>query len=1120
MISRALFFSAVFFWFTHSLLEAQISSFPFVENFDTVAVPRLPAGWLTSVRKLPSGDFSTSASTPFSEPNAVVSTDAKIAQSLTSPPINFSGKIAGTLEFYERRTSSHNSGLLVEALVNNDTASAVQIGDTLKNTGTTNYVERDLALPPSLSGEHDVRFRWRVAGNGTGATGTLRIDNVKISVQKVLDLALTGIRFEPANVREGENIIVYVSVANRALSGSVSFTLQLFDDKNSDSPATAEEKVGEQPVTHFFNAADSAVFAFTDPVISPGSHRFLVRLLLTGDEDSTNNTLSGTIFVGYSPRSILVNEIMYAPSTGPEWVECINNSIDTISLSQWKVGDNTSSRAPMSTQSPRIVPSQYFIIARDSSILNYYPSIHVPIINATLPTLNNDFDAVEIVDPTGFTIDSVAYNSSWGGTGGKSLERIDTAAASNQPGNWGSSRNPMGATPGAVNSLSKKDYDLSVEKIFPSVSFPVAGQPFEISAMIKNIGRQPISNISVQFFFDANNDSIPQSNELVAEQHLNILSPADSQVISYSLNVASQGEQRVFVGVKSQRDDDSTNNMQALSFDVGVAQHSIVVNEIMYAPPGNMPEWIEFYNTSDSAIDIGGWKISGANAKSKAVIVGSQFFIQPGTYFLAASDSTLRDYFSISSRVFVVSFSSLNNTTPDAVVLYDDRGVTMDSVWYKPSWGGTRGTSLERIDYYSSSVDSANWKSSVPSPGYENHDAKKDFDVAVTEASATLVSGGLRMTASIRNVGRNTASGFSVRFYHDANGDSAASPEELLQSINAASLSSGDSMTVQYDWQTTLHGMIPIICAVDFSQDQRTSNNTFLVQAENKFDPQSVVVNEIMYDPLPNRSEFIELFNRSIDTVNLQGWTVMDAPSSSGSRSSIKISNTPFFMPPSSYVVISADSTIILQFPSLLYLSTGKLVVANKDLSLNNSGDDVVLADLTNTQIDSVRYSPSWHNPSLNTPTTGRSLERVNPSLGSNDRRNWSSSVAPGGATPGQRNSIFTTSVPSAAHLTLSPNPFSPDNDGFEDFLAIQYSLPSATSMIRVRCFDVQGRLVRTLVNNEPAASSGTVIWNGLDDNNRRVRIGMYIIVFEALDSSGGVVHTMKDVAVVATKLK
>jgi len=101
----------------------------------------------------------------------------------------------------------------------------------------------------------------------------------------------------------------------------------------------------------------------------------------------------------------------------------------------------------------------------------------------------------------------------------------------------------------------------------------------------------------------------------------------------------------------------------------------------------------------------------------------------------------------------------------------------------------------------------------------------------------------------------------------------------------------------------------------------------------------------------------------------------------------------------------------------------------------------------------------------------------------------------------------------------LSPNPFSPDNDGFEDNLAITYSLPTTVSMIRVRCFDVQGRLVRTLANNEPVASSGTLLWNGLDDNNRRVRIGMYIILFEALDAAGGITRVMKDVAVVATKL-
>ena len=524
----------------------------------------------------------------------------------------------------------------------------------------------------------------------------------------------------------------------------------------------------------------------------------------------------------------------------------------------------------------------------------------------------------------GRAIDSVAYNSSWGGTGGKSLERIDTAAASNQPGNWGSSRSPEGATPGTVNSLTKKEYDVSVEKIFLSPSFPVAGHPFEVRAVIKNIGRQTVSNISVQFFLDANNDSIPQPSELVGEEHFGVLFPADSQTVTHSMTVVSQGQPRVFVVVNAQRDDDSTNNVQAFAFIVGVEQHSIVVNEIMYAPPGNMPEWIEFYNASGSGIDVSGWKISDANVKSKAVLINSNCIVQPGAYFVAASDSTLRDYFSISSPVFVSSFSSLHKTTPDAVVLYDNRGATMDSVWYKPSWGGTNGKSLERIDYLSSSVDSANWKSSLPTPGVENTSAKKDFDVMVAGAAATLQNGGLHLTAVIRNVGRNVANGITVRFYHDTNGDSVASPEEIIQSINCDALAPGDSMTAQCDWETKAHGIIPIICSVDFSQDQRTSNNAVLIWAANKFEPQSVVINEIMYDPLPSRSEFVELFNRSADTVDLHGWTIMNAPSSSGRRATIQISDKPLFLPPNEYTVIGSDSTLIAQFPALLVPHNGK----------------------------------------------------------------------------------------------------------------------------------------------------------------------------------------------------
>ncbi len=102
----------------------------------------------------------------------------------------------------------------------------------------------------------------------------------------------------------------------------------------------------------------------------------------------------------------------------------------------------------------------------------------------------------------------------------------------------------------------------------------------------------------------------------------------------------------------------------------------------------------------------------------------------------------------------------------------------------------------------------------------------------------------------------------------------------------------------------------------------------------------------------------------------------------------------------------------------------------------------------------------------------------------------------------------------------LSPNPFSPNNDGVDDFLGITYALPSAAPALRVRIYDASGRLVRTLANNEPAASTGAIIWNGRDDANTRVRMGMYIVFVEALDVRGGVLRALKGVAVVAAKLK
>jgi len=549
-----------------------------------------------------------------------------------------------------------------------------------------------------------------------------------------------------------------------------------------------------------------------------------------------------------------------------------------------------------------------------------------------------------------------------------------------------------------------------------------------------------------------------------------------------------------------------------LSVTVGIPPRNIVVNEIMYAPAGDMPEWIELYNNSAEPISISQWKISD-NGSTKISIANQSASIASHSYCIVTTDSSLTNFFPISSPVFVAPFSALNNTTPDAVVVYDERGATMDSVYYRQSWGGLNGNSLQRFDFFGPSSDSINWRTAVPNPGIENPSARKEIDAEIKNISTAKITNGIQISATIFNQGRQIINGLTVKFYHDKNRDSTMQETELIDSSVVSTLQPLDSVTLQYNWNVQIQGMQSIIVTVEAVNDMRLSNNSQKIIEKNNFAPQTLVINEIMYEPLPGKAEFVELYNRTVDTIDIAQWKLMDQPSLSGSRAIIPLSTLTAFVPPNGFFLIASDSSIVTQFPVL----DQKNVVINPSLSLSNSGEDLVLVDLTDTPIDSVRYSPLWHMKNLT--SSGRSLERINPSILSNDTRNWSSSVSSTGSTPASSNSIFTKSTAQNSSLHLSPNPFSPDNDGFEDFLSINYSLPANSTTIRLRIYDVSGRLIRRLAQNEPSPSTGSIIWNGMDDDGHRVRIGMYIILFEALDNFGGTAKTMKDVAVVGRKL-
>ncbi|GJQ63973.1 MAG: hypothetical protein SCALA702_30260 [Melioribacteraceae bacterium] len=263
-----------------------------------------------------------------------------------------------------------------------------------------------------------------------------------------------------------------------------------------------------------------------------------------------------------------------------------------------------------------------------------------------------------------------------------------------------------------------------------------------------------------------------------------------------------------------------------------------------------------------------------------------------------------------------------------------------------------------------------------------------------------------------------------------------------------------------------------------------------------------IVINEIMYEPGIERPEFIELYSEK--NINLTGFTI------EVNSSVTLLLNNNYSFNPDGYFLISTDSS---------FINSGVVAPENcsvTGLYLLNSGGSVKLQGLFGEVIDSLTYSPEWHNNFI--PNTKNiSLEKINPEL-TNSASTWSSSVDLTGATPGEKNSLFALKKEGFIGIKLEPNPFSPDNDGFEDITYIKYSLHSTAPIIKVRIFDDHGRLVRTLLDQQALPQTGNIFFDGRDDAGTPLRTGMYIVLLEAHDSNSSRKETYKKVVVSARK--
>ncbi|MCB0820540.1 MAG: lamin tail domain-containing protein, partial [Bacteroidetes bacterium] len=303
------------------------------------------------------------------------------------------------------------------------------------------------------------------------------------------------------------------------------------------------------------------------------------------------------------------------------------------------------------------------------------------------------------------------------------------------------------------------------------------------------------------------------------------------------------------------------------------------------------------------------------------------------------------------------------------------------------------------------------------------------------------------------------------------------------------------------------------------------AGNSFAAEVTGRFavpetaETGDIVINEVLSNPYDDGVDFVEVYNRSnkvIDLASLQlsKWdTLLDV-----AEGAELISAEGYLMFPGSYLVLSEDGADV---KSRYYTQDPTAFLDMDDFpSYNNDDGIVTLARIVDqVKIDELVYDTELHYALVDN-LDGVSLERINPDRPASDRTNWNSAASTAGyATPGYRNSQYSlTADAQAGSITVEPELFSPDGDGFDDVLTISYAFDSPGFTGTINIYDSNGRLVQELVRNQLMGTAGKVSWNGETLDNDKARLGIYVVYLEAFDLAGAGVK-IKKACVVGGKL-
>ncbi len=518
---------------------------------------------------------------------------------------------------------------------------------------------------------------------------------------------------------------------------------------------------------------------------------------------------------------------------------------------------------------------------------------------------------------------------------------------------------------------------------------------------------------------------------------------------------------------------------------VGQGNYEILITEILAdpTPSHGLPEkeYMELYNNSGEIVNLKGYTLFYNTTN----VDFPDFVFAPETYLIVCRVNNVSLLESYGQIIGLSKFSLLNGGTrlrlenPNQELVYE---VNYSSDWYADE--RDQGYSLELIDLNTPCKEFGNWTSTS---------SEKGGTPGSINASAAIVSD----TEGPFLVSHEELAPdlFSFSFSEKLGVDASVLESTSDLGIESVFFSEDNdfSILVKFSEAIPPNGLYNVV----FNAITDCSGNLspiIMASIGNVDAPEvgDILISEVLFNPISGGGDFVEVYNKSDKLLNLRGLSLSKSNSLGDIEGPKTVFSSSHTIEPNGILCFTEDPRGLVEiYPKVFQ---GNVIEIDDLPAYSNSSGEVILMMGEEVILERFAYSEDMHHPSIDDPD-GVSLERVSFTVGTMEASNWQSASSNDNyATPGYINPSNATDE--AFDVLVSPVVFTPDNDGFNEETLISFT-STRSGNLTSKIYDVNGRFIKEVSNNQYLSSILEYEWKGFDNNGSVLPMGYYILFSE-----------------------